>query len=75
MSDNKKADDVSVMEGAQGWWSGLVGEFKRVTWPTKAQLAKMTIAAIVTSGLVGAIIFAFDFSLSNGYSLLSGLFN
>jgi len=75
MSDNKKVDNTPMTEGAASWWSGLTGEFKRITWPTKPQLAKMTIAAIVTSGIVGAIIFGYDFGLNAAYDWLYSLFN
>jgi len=72
MSD-KKVDNAPATESAAGWWSGIVGEFKRITWPTKQQLAKMTIAAIVTSGIVGAVIFGFDIALGNAYDGLGWL--
>jgi preprotein translocase SecE subunit len=77
MSDEKKKvdDKDSPMEAAGSWWSGLVGEFKRITWPTKAQTAKMTIAAIITSAIVGAIIVGYDFGLGFIYDQLLGIFN
>jgi len=74
MSENKKTDDATVMDNATGWWNGLTGEFRRISWPTRQQLAKMTIAAIVTSGIVGAIIFGFDIALGTVYDQLVAWF-
>ncbi|MCL2620654.1 MAG: preprotein translocase subunit SecE [Defluviitaleaceae bacterium] len=69
---NKTADKGSTAEAASSWWGGLVGEFKRISWPTKEQIAKMTIAAIVVSGIVAAIITGYDLLL--GF-LHNGLIN
>ncbi|MCL2854371.1 MAG: preprotein translocase subunit SecE [Defluviitaleaceae bacterium] len=65
MDDNNKktGDDGSIMNNATSWWGGIVGEFKRISWPTRPQLIKMTIAAITISGIFGALIFAYDFIL------------
>jgi len=75
MEDKKNNDNPTMMEKTEGWWSGLVGEFKRITWPSRPQLAKMTIAAIITSGVVGAIIVGYDFGLDFLYNALAGVFS
>jgi len=66
MDDNKKkkADDSSALEGASTWWGGLTSEFRRIAWPTRQQVVKMTIATIVISGIIGAIIFLYDLGLT-----------
>ena len=69
MSD-KKQDDNTVMDTATTWWSGIAGEFKRIAWPNRQQLVKMTIASIIVSGIVGAIIVGYDIALGEGYSAL-----
>jgi preprotein translocase SecE subunit len=73
--DKKKDEGVAAvaLEKTEGWWNGIVGEFKRVSWPNRNQLAKMTIAAIITSGIVGAIIVAYDFSLAFVYDQIVSL--
>jgi len=74
----KKTDDSNVMDTASSWWDGIAGEFKRISWPNRPTVAKMTIAAIVTSGIVGVIIFGYDISLGfiydNAYDLIRGFF-
>jgi len=74
MEEKKKEQGgATVAENAGGWWSGIVGEFKRINWPNRSQLVKLTIAAIVTSGILGAIIVGYDFGLAQGYTGLSRL--
>ncbi|MDR2167380.1 MAG: preprotein translocase subunit SecE [Clostridiales bacterium] len=74
MEDKRKDDDKGLMDTAGGWWNGIMGEFKRITWPTRQQLAKMTIAAIVVSGIVGAIIVGYDTVLGYAYGFLADTF-
>lgn len=51
------------------WFSGIKGEFKRVTWPTKNDVIKMTITVITTSAIVGAVIVGYDFIIAALYNL------
>ena len=73
--DIKKDDSGTIAESAQTWWGGITGEFKRITWPNRQTLVKMTIASIVVSGIVGAIIVGYDLALSYGYDGLRGITN
>ena len=78
--DEKKKDDIkkdegTVMDTAQSWWGGITGEFKRISWPNRQTLVKMTIASIVVSGIVGAIIVGYDIALSYGYDGLRSITN
>ena len=52
------------------WFTGIKSEFKRVTWPTKTEVVKMTVTVITTSALVGAIIIGYDFILAALYNLV-----
>jgi len=72
--EDKKKDDGTVMDTATTWFGGIVGEFKRIKWPNRQQLVKMTIASIVVSGIVGAIIVGYDFALNVGYGWLADTF-
>ena len=56
------------------WFNGIVGEFKRITWPGRVDLVKMVVIVIVTSGVFGGIIVLYDFLLAAGYDGLVGLF-
>lgn len=51
----------------------FVAESKRVVWPNKQELFKMTFNVIVLSTIVASIILAMDFVLSQGMLLLQGL--
>jgi len=77
MSENKKddikKDEGGVMDTASSWWGGIVGEFKRIAWSNRQTLVKMTIASIIVSGIVGAIIVGYDLALSYGYDGLRSI--
>ena len=51
-------------------WKGLQAEFKKVIWPDKKTLAKQTVAVIVCSLALGAIISVVDALLQNGIDLI-----
>ena len=76
MEDNKKVEDKKkdFKETKEGgfseWIGGIMGEFKRITWPDRKTLIKTTITVIATSGIFGGIIVGFDFALSAGYNAL-----
>ena len=72
--EKKKDEKAGIVQNAEGWWAGLTGEFSRISWPNRSQLVKMTIAAIITSGIAAAIIALYDFGLGFTYDLLYGLF-
>lgn len=48
-------------------------EFKKIIWPDRADMVKRTATVIVTSLLVGVIIFCMDTVFSAGYSAILGL--
>ena len=76
MDENKKVDkndEGSVMDTATNWWGGITSEFKRISWPNRQQLVKMTIASIVVSGIVGAIIVGYDVVLGYAYDGLRAI--
>ena len=77
MEDKNK--DVKQKENKEGgfgeWIGGIMGEFKRITWPDRKSLIKMTVTVIITSGIFGAIIVGYDFVLAAGYDALVALLN
>lgn len=48
-------------------------EFKKIIWPDRADMVKRTATVIVTSFIVGVIIFCMDTVFSAGYSAIIGL--
>jgi len=52
------------------WFKGLKAEFKKIIWPDKKTLAKQTVAVIVCSLALGAIISVVDALLQNGIDLI-----
>ncbi|WP_304507168.1 preprotein translocase subunit SecE [Anaerotignum sp.] len=48
-------------------------EFKKIIWPSRPEIAKKTFTVIVTSLILGVIIFCMDSVFSAGYSAIIGL--
>lgn len=48
-------------------------EFKKIVWPSRADVGKSTVTVIVTSLIVGVIITCMDFVFSAGYDALISL--
>ncbi|MBR2061747.1 MAG: preprotein translocase subunit SecE, partial [Anaerotignum sp.] len=48
-------------------------EFKKIVWPSRPEVVKKTATVIVTSLIVGAIIFCMDTVFNAGYSAIIGL--
>lgn len=48
-------------------------EFKKIVWPTRPEVVKKTATVVVTSLIVGAIIFCMDTVFTAGYSAIIGI--
>ena len=75
--DVREKDKTARQEKGGGigeWFNGITGEFKRITWPSKVDLVKMTVTVIITSGIFGGIIVLYDVLLAAGYDGLVSLF-
>ena len=70
MGDSAKSSGASKITK---FWNGVKAEFKRITWPTKDDLIKQSVAVIVISVIVGAIIAVLDFGLQYGVDFLTTL--
>lgn len=55
------------------FWEGVKAEFKKISWPDKDSLLKQSIAVVVISVVVGAIITILDFVLQYGVDFLTTL--
>lgn len=54
----------------KGFFSGVVAEFKKIIWPSRNSLLKQTTAVIVSSVILGAIIFLVDLLVKYGIDKL-----
>ena len=57
-------------ENKPGFFKGVKTEFKKITWPTRNQLVKETIAVSVVTLLLGAIIKLVDMVMQTGIAIL-----
>ena len=48
-------------------------EFKKIVWPDRPEVVKKTATVVVTSLIIGAIIFCMDTVFNAGYSAIIGL--
>jgi preprotein translocase subunit SecE len=55
------------------FFKDFIAESKRVVWPNKEDLVKMTLNVVVISTIVALIILAMDFVLGQGMVFLQGL--
>lgn len=60
---NEKAPKTS-------WFKGLKAEFKKIIWPAKETLGKQTVAVIVTTLVLGAIIALLDYVIKMGINFI-----
>ena len=54
----------------KSWFKGLKAEFKKIIWPDKKTLTKQTVAVIISSVIVGAIIAIVDALIQYGIDFL-----
>lgn len=66
MADEVKKKDSDKVP----FFKGLKGEFKKIIWPTRDALTKQTIAVVVVSIVLGAIITVLDTAIQYGINLL-----
>ena len=67
--DNKKNKKHSFSETVADYKA----EFKQIVWPTRKEAASKTVTVIVTSLLIGAIIFCMDTVFGGGYNFILSL--
>ena len=48
-------------------------EFKKIVWSSRPEVAKNTVTVVVTSLIIGAIIFCMDTVFNAGYGVIIGL--
>lgn len=68
MGDSAKSDGASK---PAKFWQGVKAEFKKITWPDKDALLKQSVAVVIISVVVGAIIAILDFGLQYGVDFIT----
>ena len=66
MSDKKETSPALK----RSWFQELKGEFGKITWPGKKQLAKEVTVVLVSAILLGSIIVVVDYLLNLGLQFL-----
>lgn len=69
MNENAKKEQVK----GKNWFQGMSAEFKKIVWPTKKDIAKNTVAVVITSVILGLIISGIDILAGMGVQLLGKL--
>ncbi len=68
-STDKKSERKSLVE----FFKEVRGEFRKIIWPNRKELIKLTMTVIVTSLLVGLIVSLMDVVFAWGYQTILGL--
>lgn len=58
--------DVTEKKAKKGFFQGIKSEFKKIVWPDKATLARESIAVVIISVIVGAVIALIDAAIKLG---------
>ena len=66
MSDLEKKKSAKKPERKTSFFSEVVAEFKKIVWPNRNSLFKQTVAVIVSSVILGAIIVLVDLVIRFG---------
>ena len=55
------------------FWNGVKAEFRKITWPDKDDLLKQSVAVVIISVVIGAIITVLDFGMQYGVDFITTL--
>ncbi len=64
--------DKSEKSNEKSWFQGLQSEFNKITWTSRDDLVKQTIAVVVITAIVAVIIAILDSGILAGINLLMG---
>ena len=68
------AENANVEKAPKtSWMEGLKAEFKKIIWPTKADLGRQTVAVVAVSVVVGLMIAIMDALIQYGVDFLVNL--
>ena len=68
-----KTTKATKKDNGKDTFADYKAEFKKIVWPSRPDVVKKTATVIVTSLIVGAIIFCMDTVFNAGYSAIIGL--
>ena len=63
----------AVAKKSKSWIKGLKAEFNKISWTSKDDVTKQTIAVVVVSVVLGLLIALIDFLLQSGINFLVSL--
>ena len=65
--------EAKATEKAQkkSWFAGLQAEFKKIIWPDRKSITKQTMAVVMISVFLGAIIKILDMLIQMGLNLIA----
>lgn len=72
MGDTKN-EKLSFGDKVKNWFKGLRSEFFKISWESREDITKETIAVVVISVVVGLLIALIDTILHYGINFLTGL--
>ena len=72
MAETNNTADVAAKKG-KDWFKGLKAEFHKISWTSKDDVTKQTIAVVVVSVILGLLIAVIDFLLQTGIKFLISL--
>ena len=69
---NEKAPKAKEAKApvVKSWFKGLKAEFKKIIWPDKETLTKQTIAVLLCSVAIGAVIAVLDLIIKFGLNII-----
>ena len=68
MGDSAKSEKTSKLVK---FWNGVKAEFKKIVWPDKDDLLKQSVAVVIISVVVGAMITVLDFGMQYGVDFIT----
>ena len=70
MGDSAKSEKTSKLVK---FWNGVKAEFKKIVWPDKDDLLTQSVAVVIISVVVGAMITVLDFGMQYGVDFITTL--
>ncbi len=56
----------------KSWFKGLKSEFAKIIWPDRDALTRRTVAVIITTFILGLIIYVLDYVVELGIGIILG---
>lgn len=72
-SVKKETKKDSKKSSSPNFFEGVKMEFKKISWPDKNTTFKQSVAVVIISVVVGAVIALLDFGAKNGLNFLTNI--